>query len=160
MPSCIGDAVANLKSKATRVALVALEALGEASGVSGLIRAVRGTDEGGEAIGLGERAVEFGLAAGAAVPSDALAAGSARLLAEARAGTGARIIAGAGHAKGRAIDDVARLVGQHGGDAGEWSKRSGRSLSVGGKKIEVHWYENVATGERVEFKTKLVAGWE
>jgi hypothetical protein len=160
MPACLGEALARMQRDFTVAVVGTLEAIGEISGVSGFIRAVRGTDEGGEPLGAGERIGELALAGAAAVPGDALAAGSGRLLAEARAGLGARVIAGAGHVKGNAIRDVARLVSEYGGEAGDWSKRSGRSLRVGGKTIEVHWYENVTTGERVEFKTKLAKGWE
>jgi hypothetical protein len=48
------------------------------------------------------------------------------------------------------------LVAQYGGDAEDWSKRSTRRLSARGRSIEVHYYENVKTGERLEFKTKLL----
>jgi RHS repeat-associated protein len=85
---------------------------------------------------------------------------SARLLGEAARGQGARVIAGAGHARGKAINDIARFVETYGGKASDWAKMSGRSFkSSTGKQIEVHWYENVLSGERYEFKTKLVKGW-
>lgn len=86
-----------------------------------------------------------------------LKAASGRLLKEAIAGEGARVIAGAGHAKGKAIRDVQRLVNTYGGKVADWAKMSGRSFkSSSGRQIEVHWYENVLTGERLEFKTKIV----
>ena len=28
-----------------------------------------------------------------------------------------------------------------------------------GFKLEVHWYENLSTGAKYEFKTKLAKGW-
>jgi RHS repeat-associated protein len=73
------------------------------------------------------------------------------LLSDAKQGVGGRVIAGAGHS--RKIDDVARLTSQHGGDAGDWAKVAGQTRTgPGGISQQVHWYENVKTGQRVEFK--------
>lgn len=81
--------------------------------------------------------------------------------ADGQTGKGARVIAGAGHARGKSSGDIARLVEAYGGEASEWAKMSGRSFKSSiGQQIEVHWYEYIPSGDRYEFKTKLVKGWE
>ena len=63
-------------------------------------------------------------------------------------------IAGAGTNK--ELRDAARLEAQHGGKAGDWSKvDGGNHVAADGTKIETHGYENKATGQIVELKTKL-----
>jgi hypothetical protein len=63
-------------------------------------------------------------------------------------------IAGAGSKK--PIDDISRLVSQHGGQAGDWSKMSSSTYKAAdGSTIETHWYKNTGTGENVEFKSKI-----
>jgi RHS repeat-associated protein len=52
-----------------------------------------------------------------------------------------------------------RLAQQYGGRAADWVKKSSSSFSKNGKTFETHWYQNVSTGQRVEFKTKLIQGW-
>jgi hypothetical protein len=86
-----------------------------------------------------------------------LRAGLGPQLAEALAGIG-KSIAGAGAKK--AIEDIDRLVAQHGGRAVDWAKMtSGTFKARNGSKVETHWYENVRTGVRVEFKSKLDDKW-
>jgi len=77
---------------------------------------------------------------------------SEELLGEAQAGIGISM-AGAGSRK--SIDDIARLVSECGGEGGGWAKMTTRTRVVGGTPISVHWYENVTTGLRVEFKTPI-----
>jgi hypothetical protein len=73
------------------------------------------------------------------------------LLSDAQGGVAARTIAG--HGSSRAIDEVTRLTGRYGGDAGDWAKKVGATRSgPGGISQQIHWYENVRTGQRVEFK--------
>jgi len=92
----------------------------------------------------------------AAIPGGGeLESASARLLEDAMAGRGARLIA-----KGHDIRTLPRLLHSYGGTAAEWVKLSGKSFKAStGHQIEVHWYENIATGARYEFKTKLVKPW-
>lgn len=47
------------------------------------------------------------------------------------------------------INDVARLVNEHGCSPSDWSKIT----STTGQGIETHAYRNVATGEVVELKS-------
>jgi hypothetical protein len=83
-----------------------------------------------------------------------MAAASERLLGEPIVGAGSRTaIAGAGARK--AIGDIDRLVAQYGGEAGDWAKMVGGSERVGGKLSQIHWYENVKTGLRTEFKQNI-----
>lgn len=64
------------------------------------------------------------------------------------------VIAGRGHR--RSIDVADRLVDRYGGEASDWMKMSSSSYTgADGLKQQTHWYESAATGERVEFKTKL-----
>ena len=92
-----------------------------------------------------------------AVPggADGLAlAASERLLGEAIAGVGFRkAIAGAGTRV--RLRDAERLVAEYGGKIEHWAKMVGRSEQVGGKNLQVHWYENILTGFRTEFKHNL-----
>jgi RHS repeat-associated protein len=63
-------------------------------------------------------------------------------------------IAGAGHKT--KIKDINRLVKQYGGKPEEWTKkRSCRFTLEDGTQTEIHWYENIKTGQRVEYKTKI-----
>lgn len=43
-------------------------------------------------------------------------------------------------AKGCRIRDVDRLVRTYGGTAARWTKRSGPTFAVEGKRYEFHWY--------------------
>lgn len=56
----------------------------------------------------------------------------------------------------RAAED---LASRYGGDAGDWAKMSSGNYNSGGGGIydlfETHWYENIKTGQQVEFKTKF-----
>lgn len=76
---------------------------------------------------------------------------SQEALAAAQAGRGTAI-AGAGARAGRLINDIDRLLKTYGGEAKDWAKMSA-GREVGGVNVSVHWYENVRTGLRVEFKT-------
>ena len=81
---------------------------------------------------------------------------SEELLGEARAGIGTAM-AGAGARRGRKpIEDINRLIAEYGGEAGDWAKMTTRShVADDGTRFSVHWYENVRTGQRYEFKTKI-----
>ncbi|MDT8442639.1 MAG: hypothetical protein RQ723_13450, partial [Desulfuromonadales bacterium] len=97
--------------------------------------------------------VTFGRGAGALNLQKQLA--SAELLGEAQAGVGISM-AGAGARSGRALDDIGRLLERYGGDAIDWAKMTTRArVADDGTSIAVHWYENVRTGMRVEYKTKI-----
>lgn len=63
-------------------------------------------------------------------------------------------IAGAGaKAQLRVADDLAE---KYSGNPGDWAKMSSEKYTgPDGKQFEMHWYENVETGERVEYKTKI-----
>ena len=63
------------------------------------------------------------------------------------------VIAGEGIAK---LKDAPRLVAQYGGTVEQWvKKKSSNFTSSDTLKFEVHWYENMITKERIEFKTKF-----
>jgi hypothetical protein len=89
-------------------------------------------------------------------PSLSLRAASAILLREAEAGVGRPII---GAATKTVLNDSGRLAEQYGGQWFDWAKMTTRSCTAEGKQIAVHWYEDLATGTRVEFKTILEKGW-
>jgi RHS repeat-associated protein len=63
----------------------------------------------------------------------------------------------AGPGTNRVFRDASRVAKEHGGSPGDWAKVRSSSWSSRGEgtKIETHWVENVGTGQRVEFKTKL-----
>ena len=72
-----------------------------------------------------------------------------------RMGETGKALAGAGTNK--VFRNEPRIVGTYGGKIGEWAKKSSSNfVTNGGKKIEVHWVENVKTGQKVEFKQKLL----
>jgi RHS repeat-associated protein len=89
--------------------------------------------------------------------SSALEDASANLLSEAQAGIGKPII-GAGTKSG--LTGAERLAEEYGGDPYDWAKMTTRHFDLGdGRSIQVHWYENLDTGQGVEWKTKLSDNW-
>jgi RHS repeat-associated protein len=90
-----------------------------------------------------------GLGVAAAGAADGAAAGSAEM--DALMSQGSRVIAGQG-AKS-ALRDAPRLAAQYGGRAEDWVKMTSTQYRVvDGVNQQVHWYENVAKGLRVEPK--------
>lgn len=62
------------------------------------------------------------------------------------AGTGGRV----------PFRDAPRVATEYGGNASDWVKMKSSSFTApNGTKFEVHWVENIVTGQRVEFKTKF-----
>ena len=52
--------------------------------------------------------------------------------------------------------DAERVASQHGGVASDWSKKTSTPhTAADGTTFETHWVENIQTGQRVEFKTKI-----
>ncbi len=71
------------------------------------------------------------------------------------AGRGTPIIGAGTSSK---LRDAERLAREYGGDPADWAKMSsGRYRDGGGlyDVFETHWYENVRTGAKHEFKTKF-----
>lgn len=63
-------------------------------------------------------------------------------------------IAGPGSTK--VFRDAPLVAAEYGGKASDWVKKSSSSFTApDGTKIEVHWVENLVTGQRIAFKTKL-----
>jgi len=62
-----------------------------------------------------------------------------------------------GRPKDQRILDVApRLTREYGGNPEDWAKKSSTSYKpADGSHVETHWYENIVTGQRVEYKTKI-----
>ena len=58
-------------------------------------------------------------------------------------------------ARGSEIRDVPRLVNMYGGKIADWGKKTSSTFTQNGKWFETHWYENLNTGQRFEFKTKF-----
>jgi hypothetical protein len=54
-----------------------------------------------------------------------------------------------------ALRDAARLTKQYGGQITDWVKKTSSSYTINGTTFEIHWYENISTGLRVEQKTKF-----
>jgi len=68
-----------------------------------------------------------------------------------------RVMAGAGHIK--AIKDINRILKSYGGTKHDWAKMTSKDLNQTGivkatKGIELHWYENIKTGQKIEPKVK------
>jgi hypothetical protein len=63
-------------------------------------------------------------------------------------------IAGAGSSVKLRVAE--RLAEQYGGSPSDWVKMTSSPYQgVDGLQFETHWYENVATGERYDFKSKF-----
>jgi RHS repeat-associated protein len=61
-------------------------------------------------------------------------------------------IAGAGAQK--ALKDAGRLASTYGGKAADWAKMTSKAFRAGdGSVISTHWYENVASAIKVEYKS-------
>ncbi len=59
-------------------------------------------------------------------------------------------------ASGYGIKDINRLTFTYGGRSIDWAKKSSTQFATNtGQKIELHWYENILTGKRVEYKQKI-----
>jgi hypothetical protein len=53
--------------------------------------------------------------------------------------------------------NAARVAQEYGGSASDWVKKTSTSYTArDGVQFETHWIENIKTGRRVEFKTKLI----
>jgi RHS repeat-associated protein len=56
----------------------------------------------------------------------------------------------------RILDVAPRLTQEYGGNPEDWVKKSSTSYKpADGSHVETHWYENIETGQRVEYKTKI-----
>lgn len=77
-----------------------------------------------------------------------------QLASSAQMGEQGSIMAGPG---GRVpFRDAARVAQEYGGQPGDWAKVTSSSYRASdGTVFETHWVQNVKTGQRVEFKTKL-----
>jgi hypothetical protein len=65
------------------------------------------------------------------------------------AGTGGRV----------PFRDGKRVASEFGGNATDWIKQTSSSYTArDGVTFETHWVENIKTGQRIEFKTKLSGG--
>jgi RHS repeat-associated protein len=65
----------------------------------------------------------------------------------------------AGEGTGVPFRDAARFAEQHGGSPAEWVKmRSSSHVAPDRTRFETHWVENIRTGERFEYKTKIAGG--
>lgn len=53
------------------------------------------------------------------------------------------------------LNAATRLAREYGGNAADWVKKSSSSFTKNGATFETHWYENISTGLRTEFKTKF-----
>lgn len=76
-----------------------------------------------------------------------------RLASESQLAEAGTVIAGPGSA--RVLRDAPRLAAQYGGEPGDWVKKTSESYAADGRRFEIHWYENLATGTRFEPKTKI-----
>jgi uncharacterized protein RhaS with RHS repeats len=75
------------------------------------------------------------------------------LIEEAQSG-GGYAMAGAG--TGTPIRDIANIVEEFGGNSEDWAKMSTPGAKLpDGRGIDLHWYENVVTGEQVDYKFKV-----
>lgn len=78
---------------------------------------------------------------------------SEAFLADAQRGIG-KAIAGAGTSQ--ALRDAPRLVSEYGGKEADWAKMASDTYKArDGSIVELHWYENKVTRQRVEYKSKI-----
>jgi hypothetical protein len=72
-------------------------------------------------------------------------------MAEASAGKG-RAIAGAGTNK--TLREAGRLATEYGGNPADWRKMAtSNAVNKGMENFEIHYYQNITTGQVVEMKT-------
>ncbi|MHC6219219.1 hypothetical protein [Arthrobacter sp. MMS24-S77] len=78
-----------------------------------------------------------------------------QLASEQQMGEAGTALAGAGSSGKLRVAD--RLAIEYGGTAADWAKMGSSSYKgTDGFRMETHWYENVLTGERFEFKTEMM----
>ena len=70
-----------------------------------------------------------------------------------------KVIAGSGHK--RSIDDINRIISTYGGKESGWVKKTTENLNQRelvnkAHNIEIHWYENLENGQKIEPKVKKV----
>ena len=70
-----------------------------------------------------------------------------------------KVIAGSGHK--RSIDDINRIISTYGGKESGWVKKTTENLNQRelvnkAHNIEIHWYENLENGHKIEPKVKKV----
>jgi hypothetical protein len=76
------------------------------------------------------------------------------LASEAQMGEGG--IPFAGENTGTVFRNAANYAAKYGGNASDWVKKTSTTYeSSDGTAFQTHWVENIITGQRVEFKTKL-----
>ena len=122
------------------------------------LRATSGVGRDGETLSTGER---FGaLASFAADASAVRSAASGIRLAKSLASQAQMAEAGsviAGGQTGTAFRDAARYAQRYGGEAVDWVKKTSSTYrAADGTAFQTHWVENLVTGMRVAYKTKLV----
>jgi len=55
------------------------------------------------------------------------------------------------------LREADRLSKTYGGNPSQWAKKTSSSFTVpDGARFETHWYENAKTGQRIEYKTKII----
>ena len=55
------------------------------------------------------------------------------------------------------LREADRLSKTYGGNPSQWAKKTSSSFTApDGARFETHWYENAKTGQRVEYKTKII----
>jgi hypothetical protein len=93
---------------------------------------------------------------GAHTPSNAIRLNKA-MASQDQLGQVGKRIAGAG--TDVPFRDAGRFAQQYGGNPSDWVKmRSSSHVAPDGTRFETHWVENILTGQRVEFKTKIAGG--
>jgi len=114
----------------------------------------------GTPAGLGIKPVAEGVAKGAATGAESAVNGlklNKSLASQAQIGESGTTLAGV--SAGVPFRDAARVAKEHGGNAADWVKKSSSSYTArDGMTFETHWVQNMRTGQRVEFKTKIPGG--
>ncbi len=103
-----------------------------------------------------------GMATEGAVGEDVAASGlklAKSLASEAQVAEKGVSIAGAGAQNGKALRAAEGLATQYGGQAGDWAKMSSTPYQAAGEArssaFETHWYQNVVSDVRTEYKTVI-----
>lgn len=62
----------------------------------------------------------------------------------------------AGNGSPKILRDSARLANEYGGNQSDWAKMRSSSFTAWDKtQFETHWYQNIVSGVRVEYKTNI-----
>jgi hypothetical protein len=78
-----------------------------------------------------------------------------QLMVQEKMGEVGKIFAGQGSVPFKAFRNESHFIEKYGGQTGDWVKKTSTNFTTkSGQMSEIHWVENVVTGQRIDFKPK------